>query len=218
MTFSADRLDRFARQIIIPEIGGAGQFALSEAHVVLVGLGGIGSPALQYLAGAGVGRLTLIDDGKVEASNLQRQTIFSERDVGHGKAVAARRWLVGHGRVWLATAFGLWVCAMLSKEIGAIWPLVLLGYDRLVIAGDVEVSRQRWRRVLGPLLGLTVVAGLVRVAVLILVENSDGAQVIWRYAFVEVEVIFRYFSMLLWTGQQSIFHQVSEVTWPTITP
>jgi molybdopterin/thiamine biosynthesis adenylyltransferase len=93
VTFSADRLDRFARQIIIPEIGGAGQFALSEAHVVLVGLGGIGSPALQYLAGAGVGRLTLIDDGKVEASNLQRQTIFSERDVGHGKAVAARRWL-----------------------------------------------------------------------------------------------------------------------------
>jgi molybdopterin/thiamine biosynthesis adenylyltransferase len=93
VTFSSERLDRFARQIIIPEIGGAGQFALSEAHVALVGLGGIGSPALQYLAGAGIGRLTLIDDGKVEASNLQRQTIFSERDIGHGKAVAARRWL-----------------------------------------------------------------------------------------------------------------------------
>jgi Flp pilus assembly protein TadD len=128
--------------------------------------------------------------------------------------LAARRWLVGHGRVWLAVAFGLWVCALLSKEIGAIWPLVLLGYDRLVIAGDAEVSRRRWRRVLGPLLGLTVVAGLVRVAVLILVENSDGAQVIWRYVFVEIEVIFRYFGMLLWTGQQSIFHQVSEVAWP----
>jgi molybdopterin/thiamine biosynthesis adenylyltransferase len=93
VSFSPERLDRFARQIVIPEIGGAGQFALSEAHVTLVGLGGIGSPALQYLAGAGVGRLTLIDDGKVEASNLQRQTIFSERDVGHGKAVSARRWL-----------------------------------------------------------------------------------------------------------------------------
>jgi molybdopterin/thiamine biosynthesis adenylyltransferase len=93
VTFSPERLDRFARQIIIPEIGGAGQFALSEAHVAIVGLGGIGSPALQYLAGAGVGRLTLVDDGKVEMSNLQRQTIYSERDVGHGKAVAARRWL-----------------------------------------------------------------------------------------------------------------------------
>ena len=93
MTFSPERLDRFARQIIIPEIGGAGQFALSEAHIAIVGLGGIGSPALQYLAGAGVGRLKLIDDGKVELSNLQRQTIYSERDIGHGKAVSARRWL-----------------------------------------------------------------------------------------------------------------------------
>lgn len=93
MALSPDRLDRFARQIVVPEVGGAGQVALIDAHVAIVGLGGIGSPALQYLAGAGVGRLTLIDDGKVEASNLQRQTIFSERDVGHGKAVAARRWL-----------------------------------------------------------------------------------------------------------------------------
>lgn len=87
------RLDRFQRQIIVPEIGGAGQAALAAAHVVLVGLGGIGSPALQYLAGAGVGKLTLIDDGDVELSNLQRQTIYTERDIGHGKAVGARRWL-----------------------------------------------------------------------------------------------------------------------------
>jgi len=88
-----ERLDRFARHIVLPEVGGAGQAALAAAHVVLVGLGGIGSPALQYLAGAGIGRLTLIDDGAVELSNLQRQTIFSARDVGHGKAVAAHRWL-----------------------------------------------------------------------------------------------------------------------------
>ncbi|TMM47207.1 HesA/MoeB/ThiF family protein [Qipengyuania marisflavi] len=87
-----DRLTRFARHIVLPEIGGAGHVALADAHIVLVGLGGIGSPALQYLAGAGIGRLTLVDDDKVEASNLQRQTLFSERDIGHGKAVAARRW------------------------------------------------------------------------------------------------------------------------------
>ncbi|MGC1270510.1 MAG: HesA/MoeB/ThiF family protein, partial [Croceibacterium sp.] len=60
---------------------------------VLVGLGGIGAPALQYLAGAGIGHLTLIDDGAVELTNLQRQTIYSERDIGHGKAVAANRWV-----------------------------------------------------------------------------------------------------------------------------
>ncbi|TCD01942.1 HesA/MoeB/ThiF family protein [Erythrobacteraceae bacterium CFH 75059] len=93
-----DRLERFARHIVLPEIGGAGQVALASAHVALVGLGGIGSPALQYLAAAGVGRLTLIDSDTVDASNLQRQTIFTERDVGHGKAVAARRWLANFDR------------------------------------------------------------------------------------------------------------------------
>lgn len=93
MTLSPDRLDRFARHMVLPEIGGAGQLALANAHVVLVGLGGIGSPALQYLAGAGIGKLTLIDDDKVDATNLQRQTIYSERDIGHGKAVAAQRWV-----------------------------------------------------------------------------------------------------------------------------
>ena len=93
MALSPDRIDRFQRHIVLPEIGGAGQVALADAHVALVGLGGIGSPVLQYLAGAGVGKFTLIDDGRVELSNLQRQTIYAERDVGHRKAVAARRWL-----------------------------------------------------------------------------------------------------------------------------
>ena len=70
MSLSPDRLERFARTIIVPEIGGAGQVALAKAHVTLVGLGGIGSPVLQYLAGAGIGHLRLIDDGDVELSNV----------------------------------------------------------------------------------------------------------------------------------------------------
>ena len=90
---SPQRLDRFARHIVLPEIGGAGQVALTQKHVVIVGLGGIGSPALQYLAAAGIGHFTLIDDDVVDTSNLQRQTIFTSRDVGHGKATSARRWL-----------------------------------------------------------------------------------------------------------------------------
>lgn len=93
MVLSPDRLDRFARQIILPEIGGAGQVALTKAHVALVGLGGIGSPVLQYLAGAGVGRLTLIDDDKVSASNLQRQTLYGEGGVGAPKSAKAAAWL-----------------------------------------------------------------------------------------------------------------------------
>ena len=87
-----DRLDRFARHIVLPELGGAGQARLTQAHVVLVGMGGIGNPALQYLAGAGVGRLTLIDDDVVEVSNLQRQTLFTPGDVGRAKVAVAAEW------------------------------------------------------------------------------------------------------------------------------
>lgn len=93
MSLSPARLDRFARHIVLPEVGGAGQVRLTEARVAVIGLGGIGSPALQYLAASGIGRLALVDDDVVDVSNLQRQTIFTTRDVGHGKAVSARRWL-----------------------------------------------------------------------------------------------------------------------------
>jgi molybdopterin-synthase adenylyltransferase len=93
MSLSPARLDRFARHIVLPEVGGAGQVRLTASTVAVIGLGGIGSPALQYLAASGIGRLTLVDDDVVEISNLQRQTIFTTRDVGYGKAVSARRWL-----------------------------------------------------------------------------------------------------------------------------
>lgn len=93
MTLSSARLDRFARHIVLPEVGGAGQVRLAESRVAVIGLGGIGSPALQYLAASGIGRLALVDDDVVDVSNLQRQTIFTQRDVGYGKAVSARRWL-----------------------------------------------------------------------------------------------------------------------------
>ncbi len=100
---SPQRLERFARHIVLPEIGGAGQVELARKQVAIIGLGGIGSPALQYLAASGIGRFILIDDDDVDASNLQRQTIFTTRDVGHGKAVAARRWLANFDEVLEAT-------------------------------------------------------------------------------------------------------------------
>ena len=87
------RLERFARHTVLPEIGGAGQARLAGAHVAVIGAGGIGSPALQYLAAAGFGRITIIDDDAVEASNLQRQTIFAAGDLGIAKAEAAAGWV-----------------------------------------------------------------------------------------------------------------------------
>ena len=84
-----DELARYARQIVLREIGGSGQRRLKGACVAVVGAGGIGSPALRYLAGAGIGRLIVIDDDAVDRSNLQRQILFDDSDLGAGKAAAA---------------------------------------------------------------------------------------------------------------------------------
>ena len=89
MNLTDAQLDRYARHIVLREIGGEGQRRLLGAHVALVGAGGIGAPAVQYLAGAGVGRLTLIDDDAVALSNLQRQVLFGTADVGRPKVQAA---------------------------------------------------------------------------------------------------------------------------------
>lgn len=89
MALSDAQLDRYARHLILKEIGGAGQTRLLGAHVAVIGAGGIGSPAIQYLAAAGVGRLTVIDDDRVDLSNLQRQTLFGTADVGQFKAETA---------------------------------------------------------------------------------------------------------------------------------
>ncbi|MES2682626.1 MAG: HesA/MoeB/ThiF family protein [Pseudomonadota bacterium] len=82
-------LARYARQIVLPEIGVAGQTALCDSRVLVVGLGGLGCPAARYLAGAGIGTLWLADRDRVERSNLPRQTLYTEADVGKLKVDAA---------------------------------------------------------------------------------------------------------------------------------
>lgn len=84
------QLERYARHIVLKEIGGAGQARLLSAHVALIGAGGIGSPAIQYLAAAGVGTLRVIDDDAVALSNLQRQVLYGTDDIGAPKAETAR--------------------------------------------------------------------------------------------------------------------------------
>jgi molybdopterin-synthase adenylyltransferase len=87
-----DELDRYARHIVLPQLGGVGQRRLKDSRIAVIGAGGIGSAAIPALAGAGVGSLTIIDDGNVERSNLQRQTIFRDDQLGRPKAVLAAQY------------------------------------------------------------------------------------------------------------------------------
>jgi adenylyltransferase/sulfurtransferase len=86
MNFSDEELERYARHIVLPTVGGAGQARLKAASAVIVGAGGIGNAVIQSLAGAGFGRLTIVDDDIVDLSNLQRQPIFRSDQVGLPKA------------------------------------------------------------------------------------------------------------------------------------
>lgn len=86
---TADELERYARHIVLPEVGGPGQAALGRARVLVIGAGGLGAPVLLYLAAAGIGTLGVIDDDVVSLSNLQRQVIHATPDIGLPKVESA---------------------------------------------------------------------------------------------------------------------------------
>lgn len=89
--FSSEEIERYARHIVLPEIGGPGQQALKHARVLVIGAGGLGAPVLAYLAAAGVGTLGIADDDGVSLSNLQRQIIHDTGSVGAAKTESAAR-------------------------------------------------------------------------------------------------------------------------------
>src|SRR5450755_1079243 len=90
MKLSSDEIERYARQIVLRGIGGPGQNKLKAARVMAIGAGGLGSPALQYLAGAGVGVVAIVDDDAVSLSNLHRQVLHSTGDIGRLKVDSAQ--------------------------------------------------------------------------------------------------------------------------------
>ena len=89
MRLGDEELARYARHIVMPQVGGVGQNRLKAASVAVIGAGGIGSAVIPALAGAGIGRLMIIDGDVVDSTNLHRQTVFRERDVGRSKAECA---------------------------------------------------------------------------------------------------------------------------------
>jgi len=128
LAFSPEEVDRYARHLVLREIGGPGQQKLAAAKVLIVGAGGLGAPAALYLAAAGVGRITLSDEDVVSLSNLQRQVLYATADVGRAKTQAAAERLEGlnpHVTTRAAPA----VTAANAAEIVAGHDLVLDGTD-----------------------------------------------------------------------------------------
>ena len=126
-TLTDEELDRYARHLVLPEFGGAGQLKLKAARAAVIGAGGIGSAVIPALAGAGIGSLTIIDDDTVTRSNLQRQTLFREDQIGQGKAPLAAAF---------ASALNLHVdCVPISERLTAGNAKTLLQHHDLVIDG-----------------------------------------------------------------------------------
>ena len=90
MEFTETQINRYSRHILLPEVGGKGQKKIIQAKVLVVGAGGLGSPAALYLAAAGIGTIGLIDSDVVDLSNLQRQVIHHTADVGRSKVLSGK--------------------------------------------------------------------------------------------------------------------------------
>jgi molybdopterin/thiamine biosynthesis adenylyltransferase len=129
MSFSDEEVDRYARHLVLREVGGPGQQRLKAARVLIVGAGGLGSPAALYLAAAGVGTLILCDPDVVDLSNLQRQIIYAEGDVGQPKAgTAADRLAALNSHIFVAGYAGAFDEASADELVAGV-DLVLDGTD-----------------------------------------------------------------------------------------
>jgi len=127
--FSPDEVDRYARHLVLREIGGRGQQRLKAARVLIVGAGGLGSPAALYLAAAGVGVIGLVDPDTVALSNLQRQVLFAAADVGALKVDAGRERLSALNPTLQIDSHALAVTPANAAEVVAGYDLVLDGTD-----------------------------------------------------------------------------------------
>ncbi len=126
---SATELDRNARHIVLREIGGPGQKRLREARVLVIGAGGLGSPALQYLAAAGVGTIGVIDDDRVENSNLQRQVIHTDARIGMPKVFSAQAALEAQNPFVTIRPYNRRLTREIVKDLFSDYDLILDGTD-----------------------------------------------------------------------------------------
>jgi molybdopterin/thiamine biosynthesis adenylyltransferase len=128
-SFSETELNRYARHIILREIGGAGQKALKNAKVLVIGAGGLGAPALQYLAAAGVGTIGVIDDDTVENTNLHRQIIHKDASIGMPKVFSAQAEMIAQNPFIDVLPYNRRLDADTAPELIGEYDLVLDGTD-----------------------------------------------------------------------------------------
>ncbi|MDK3072182.1 molybdopterin-synthase adenylyltransferase MoeB [Sedimentitalea sp. JM2-8] len=127
--FSDSELDRYARHIVLREIGGPGQKRLKQARVLVIGAGGLGAPALQYLAAAGVGTIGVIDDDVVENANLQRQVIHRDRDIGMPKVFSAQAAMQAQNPAVTVRPYHRRLTAEIAADLFADYDVILDGTD-----------------------------------------------------------------------------------------
>lgn len=126
---SEAELDRYARHIVLRELGGPGQKALRGARVLVVGAGGLGGPALQYLAAAGVGTVGVIDDDTVENANLHRQVVHRDADMGMPKVFSAKAALVAQNPHVTVRPYNRRLTAEIAEELFGDYDVILDGSD-----------------------------------------------------------------------------------------
>lgn len=153
MAFSDEELERYARHIILREIGGPGQARLRRADIAVIGAGGLGSPALLYLAAAGAGRLRVIDDDVVSLSNLQRQVLHRTADVGRPKIESAAETLA-------ALNPGVAVVGIEQRLTEANAERLLLGAD-LILDGSDNFATRRLANREAVRLGIPLLSGAI---------------------------------------------------------
>src|SRR4051812_36931749 len=131
LMLTTQELLRYNRQILLPQLGTDGQERLKNGSVLVIGAGGLGSPALLYLAAAGVGRIGVLDFDKVDTSNLQRQVLYSGADAGKSKAVKASERLRGLNPTIEIRTHDVVLDASNAIEIIAVYDVVVDGSDNL---------------------------------------------------------------------------------------
>lgn len=129
MSFSPAEVERYARHLVLREIGGPGQQKLKAARVLVVGAGGLGAPAALYLAAAGVGTLGLVDADTVSLSNLQRQVLFATADTGRPKVEAAAEHLTALNPHLSVETHQVWLGEANARDLISRYDLVLDGTD-----------------------------------------------------------------------------------------